>query len=502
MKLFELLQVLPEFKNLSEYARTTEVRSVTVSSQKAQLGDVFVAIRGAKEDGHDHLHEAIRKGVCAVVVEFADKVPTSFSGFIQVVPNTRAALDHLASQYFEHPSKSMLMFGVTGTNGKTSTTYMLEHVFNQLKMPTGVLGTINHHLLDKVWSTEMTTPGPIELQSRLAEMKAEGARLVAMEVSSHALHQHRADGVHFNTVLFTNLTRDHLDYHQTMKNYHSAKQRLFTDLLWSSRKQPLFAIVNIDDEYGRRMRVCSEAVIWTYGQDPKADFSFELLQMNFSRIVFKLKSPFGSFEGILPLSGKHNLYNAVGALAAAASLGVPPVTALEKLATFKGVPGRLQQVETQTRYHVFVDYAHTPDALENVLKSLVQVRKETGSSARIWTLFGCGGDRDKGKRPVMAQIACLYSDQIIVTSDNPRTEEPATIIADILVGIDKDTRAAKVRVESDRRKAIELAILSMEPADVLLIAGKGHEDYQIIGTEKHPFSDYLIAQEILRGIKS
>ncbi|MFN7826030.1 MAG: UDP-N-acetylmuramoyl-L-alanyl-D-glutamate--2,6-diaminopimelate ligase, partial [Pseudobdellovibrionaceae bacterium] len=484
------------------YARTTEVRTLTVSSQKAQYGDVFVAIRGSKVDGHNHLQEAIQNGVCAVVVESPDKVPTSFSGFIQVVANSREALDLLASQYFEHPSKSMLMFGVTGTNGKTSTTYMLEHVFNELRMPTGVLGTINHHLQNKVWSTEMTTPGPIELQSRLAEMKNEGARLVAMEVSSHALHQHRADGVHYNTVLFTNLTRDHLDYHQSMENYHQAKQRLFTDLLWSSSKKPVFAIVNRDDEYGRQMRVCSEAVIWTYGQDPHADYSFELLQMNFSRIVFKLKSPFGNFEGILPLSGKHNLYNAVGVIAAAASLGVPPASALEKLATFKGVPGRLQQVETETRYHVFVDYAHTPDALENVLKSLDQVRKETGSTAKIWTLFGCGGDRDKGKRPVMAQIACQYSDEVIVTSDNPRTEEPAAIIADILVGIDKDTRAAKVRVEANRRKAIELALLSMEPTDVLLIAGKGHEDYQIIGTEKQPFSDYLIAQEILRGIKS
>lgn len=500
MKLSELLYVLPEFKNQSEFAQSAEVLGLTATLSEVQPGFVFVAIRGTKFDTHTKLSEACDKGAIALVVEEASVVPKGFTGFIQVVPKTREALDALASQYYSHPSLRMLMFGVTGTNGKTSCTYLLEHILNYSRLGTGVLGTINHHLHDRVWKTEMTTPGPLELQKRLFEMYEAGAKAIAMEVSSHALHQHRADGVHFNTTLFTNLTRDHLDYHKTMDAYWQAKERLFTDLLWKSQKRPKFAIINSDDEFGKKMNVCGEAIVWTYGQSEKADFSFQVERMDFAKTHFKLKSPFGVFRAEIPLAGLHNVYNAVGVLASAASFGVKLETALQALESFKGVPGRLERVSLESTKNVFVDYAHTPDALENVLSSLKKIKAETKSSGQILTLFGCGGDRDPGKRPLMAAISEKYSDRVIVTSDNPRTEDPEVIIQQIIAGF--STHANPVfRVEVDREKAIRSAIQQMSSGDVLLIAGKGHEDYQIIGTEKRPFSDFAVALSCLQGEK-
>lgn len=498
MKLSDLLYVLPEFKNQSDFAQNAEVVNLTATISEVQSGSVFVAIRGTKFDAHSALAEVVAKGALALVVEDANSVPKDFSGFIQVVPKTREALDALASQYYSHPSLRMLIFGVTGTNGKTSCTYMLEHILNGSRLSTGVLGTINHHLLDTVWPTDMTTPGPLDLQKRLFEMKEAGAKVIAMEVSSHALHQHRADGVHFNTTLFTNLTRDHLDYHQTMDQYWKSKERLFTDLLWKSQKRPKFAIINSDDEFGRRMSVCGEAIAWTYGQNSNADFCFKVERMDFGKTHFQLKCPFGEFRAEVPLAGLHNVYNVVGVLASAASMGLKIETALGALSSFKGVPGRLEKVDLQSPKNIFVDYAHTPDALENVLSSLQKIKKETQFSGQIFTLFGCGGDRDPGKRPLMAAISEKYSDQVFVTSDNPRTEDPQVIIDQIVKGFSESYRQ-NLSVERDREKAIQLAIRQMKSGDVLLIAGKGHEDYQIIGTEKRPFSDVLVAQSVLKG---
>jgi len=477
----------------SEFERA-DVTGVTNDSRQVRSGNLFIAIRGHHQDGHDSILEALQKGAQYLIVEDPQKIPKDFSGFSLKVENTRSALDLLASRFFGDPSRRLLMMGVTGTNGKTSSTYMFEHICNFCGIPTGVIGTIDHHFKDKIWETNVTTPGPIELQERLKQMKEAGARAVAMEVSSHALSQHRVGSIHFNTVLFTNLTLDHLDYHKNMKEYFLAKQKLFTDLLWSTGKVPVFAIVNTDDPFGKKIRVAGYAGLWSYGQGRTVDFRFRVTKSNFSRTEFVLDTPFGQYKAVIPLCGLHNVYNAVGVIAAAASIGIPVSYSLRALSTFAGVPGRLQLVTNSKNVHIFIDYAHTPDALKNVLESIQKVRAESGQQNQIMTIFGCGGDRDKTKRPLMAEIAEKYSDLVIVTSDNPRTEDPLAIISDILTGFHEK----KHRVEVDRKKAIQAAMQIAKAGDVVLIAGKGHEPYQIVGTTKTHFSDFEVATEIFR----
>lgn len=494
MKLPELLKILPEYQSS---APEVEVLSLTHDARQVHMGAVFVAVPGTTWDGHQFLPEASEAGAVALVVENEKQIPKSFTGFVQKVQNSREALDKLASQFYQHPSDQLFCLGVTGTNGKTSVTYMLEAIFESRNRPCGVLGTINHHLGEKIWPTNLTTPDPISLQKRLREMKEAGASAVAMEVSSHALEQARANGVNFNTVIFTNLTRDHLDYHQTMKSYFEAKQKLFTDLLWKTKKNPSFAIVNTDDSWGARMRVAGSAHIWSYGKNSKADFRYKILKVDFTRTDFELHTPFGIYTSFIPMCGAHNVANAVAAVAAATSAGIQPSQSLDALSRFSGVPGRLQAVPNSKSLNVFIDYAHSPDALENVLRSLSQVRRELNSHSQIWTIFGCGGDRDKGKRPQMAEIAIRASNFVMVTSDNPRTEDPFSIINDIMDGFSEKERKERVHMEVDRRKAIEKVFRMAKAHDVVLIAGKGHEDYQIIGKEKIRFSDFEVAKELL-----
>jgi UDP-N-acetylmuramoyl-L-alanyl-D-glutamate--2,6-diaminopimelate ligase len=474
----------------------TEVLGVTSSSSQVRPGWVFVAVRGHKTDGHDYISDALSKGAVALVIENAALLPHPLEVPYRIVANSREALDTLAAEFYDHPSRQLFCIGVTGTNGKTSTTYMIEWIFNEVGNPTGVLGTINHHLKEKVWPSEMTTPDPVALQSRLREMIDEGARTVALEVSSHALDQFRADGVSFNTVIFTNLTRDHLDYHKSMLAYFRSKQRLFTDLLWKSSKVPTTAIINVDDPWGCRLRVAGISRLWTYGQR-QSEFQYKILEHSFSGLKLELKTPLEKFEVRLPMCGLHNAANAVASIAAAASAGVPVTKSLQALESFSGVPGRMQSVPNDKSLHVFVDYAHTPDALQNVLVSLAEIRKQTGSQNAIWVIFGCGGDRDSGKRPQMAQVACELASQVMVTSDNPRTEDPSKIISDILAGVPTEKKS-QVRSQVDRRQAFQEVFAEARSGDVILIAGKGHEDYQILGTTKTHFSDYETAQELLK----
>jgi len=506
LKLTALLSALPEFKSEKksssvslhlESHSSVEVQGITADARQVRPGFVFVAIPGTQTDGHQYLPQACEAGAMAVVVEKRDLVPPSFAGVVLVVESTRAILGSLASQFYNNPSSQLFCFGVTGTNGKTSITYMLETILEKVRIPCGVLGTTGHHLGTEHWSTEVTTPGPVVLQQRLAEMKEAGARAVAMEVSSHALEQNRVDGVNFNTVIFTNLTQDHLDYHSSMEEYFHTKQRLFTEVLRRTNKNPHFAVVNIDDPWGARLRVDGYAGLWSYGKKKSADFCYRIVDMDFSRTDFELRTPFGFYYGSLPMCGEHNVANAIGAVAAAASGGVEVSTALEALARFPGVPGRLQTIENDKGLHVFVDYAHSPDALENVLRALGQVRKKIKSSGNIWTVFGCGGDRDKGKRPLMAQAAEKGSDFLVVTSDNPRTENPQVIVQEIVNGLSSQGHAENVFVEVDRKEALALVFKKAKPNDVILIAGKGHEDYQIVGTNKIHFSDVEIAKELL-----
>jgi UDP-N-acetylmuramoyl-L-alanyl-D-glutamate--2,6-diaminopimelate ligase len=495
MKLQHLFAIFPGLPE--EKMSTLEVTGLFQDARKVIQGSVFVAIKGLKSDGHDFLSDAMNKGATALVVQDKSKVPAQFTGFVLQVPDTRQALDILASRFYWDPAQELFCVGVTGTNGKTSTTYLIESLLNAGGHKTAVMGTVNHHLLEHVWASEMTTPEPIALQKRLREFRSLGATAVAMEVSSHALEQKRADSVAFNAAVFTNLTRDHLDYHGTMENYFESKQKLFTDLLGKTNKFPSFAIVNVGDKFGRRLMVAGNSEILTYG--PKdADLTYKIEEVDFASTKFSLAAPWSKDEIVLPMCGPHNVQNAVAALAVGAAAGVPWKILVEALKRFTGVPGRLQIVPDHSR-HVMVDYAHSPDALENVLTALQKVRQTKKSDNKIWVVFGCGGDRDKGKRPVMGQIAVKYADQVVVTSDNPRTENPGSIINDILEGISSSERE-KVLVIQDRAQAIRESLSTSKPGDVILIAGKGHEDYQIIGTEKFPFSDFEVAAKVLREI--
>lgn len=471
-----------------------EVSSICFDTRQIKPDSVFIAIKGEKQDGHDFLSQAAALGAIALVVESRQKVPSDYPYLVIEIADTRSALDMLASRFYSYPSQELFCFGVTGTNGKTSITYILEHILNDQNKKTAVIGTISHRLQNEVWPSEMTTPDPVTMQSRLREFVQKGAAAVAMEVSSHALDQKRVNSVNFNTVIFSNLTLDHLDYHKTMQKYFEAKQKLFTDLMWLTLKAPKFAVINIDDSYGRRLKVADEVIAWTYGQQ-ESDFQFKIIKMNFVETEFEIKTAVETSHIKLPVTGVHTIYNIVGSCAAALSFGISIEKSFQALQTFKGVPGRLERVESHSEKIVFVDYAHTPDALENVLNSLRQIREASKSKNKIITLFGCGGDRDKTKRPVMAGIAARLSDQVVVTSDNPRTEDPQSIIDDIVKGFHE--KQMHFTIEVDRERAIAKAISMAADGDVVLIAGKGHEDYQIIGTEKRDFSDRAVARKYL-----
>lgn len=512
MKLKELISVLPgaQIRNNAgaDHEMDPEIDGITQDSRSVKLGSAFIAVVGGQSDGHQFLDAAIKAGASALIVQKnqIDKM-SGFSSSVPVVEveDTRGAQSRLARQLYRDPSHRMLCFGVTGTNGKTSITYILEHLLNRAGLPAGVIGTIDHHLNvdgEKTqWPSQHTTPDPILLQRRLKEMKDLGAKSLAMEVSSHGLDQGRVSGVAFNTVIFTNLTRDHLDYHASMEEYFQAKQKLFTDLLWESGKVPLFAVVNRDDPWGVRLRVSSKAGLWTYGTTAQADFRYQMKSQGFDGAEFLLTTPLGELTCKIPLCGIHNVANVVAAIAGVASIGVSPEQSIRFLRDFEGVPGRLQRVPDARDRFVFVDYAHTPDGLENTMKTVFDIRNqaalnEGSKSARVFALFGCGGDRDRGKRPQMAAIAEKYADRVIVTSDNPRSEDPAAILNEIDQGFSDQGKAKRV-LELDRRKAIQQAVSEMRAGDVLVIAGKGHETYQIIGSETKAFSDFAEAKSAL-----
>ncbi len=499
MKISQLLSIYSHLK-LGEDP-TAEVSSLVADSRQVKSGSVFIAIKGSSGDGHDFLKQVCEQGAIGLVVMDESKIPKNYSGAIAVVKDTRRALDLLAAHYNGNPADQLFAVGVTGTNGKTSVTYLIEKILNHFGRPTGVIGTVNHHLQQHIWQSELTTPDPLTLQKRLREFVDLGAKAVAFEVSSHALEQKRADSVPFDAVVFTNLTRDHLDYHETMEEYFAAKERLFVDLpaIATAKGKTTHAVINVSDEWGAKIHPADTLKLWTYGE-VKSDFQFQVLSQDFSGTKFRLKSPRGEHDLHIPLVGKHNVYNAVAAIAVGVAAGASIETCEEALATFEGVPGRLQRVKNSLDLNVFVDYAHTDDALRTVLMALQNVKKQSQLRSRIVTVFGCGGDRDKGKRPLMAQRSVEGSDFVVVTSDNPRTEEPLSIIRDILAGVPKEAMNESVFVEVDRREAIRRGLALARPGDVLLIAGKGHEDYQIVGKNKVHFSDVEVAAEIMNGM--
>ncbi len=473
--------------NFSELLKTVgSAKNVTADSRAAGPGSIFVAVRGTARDGHEFIHQAAAAGVKCIVGE--DPAPKGLKVDYVRVPDSRKALARLSAEFFGNPSQSMRMVGVTGTSGKTTTTYLLEAILKEAGHDVGVIGTVNIRRGGKEIPSNLTTPGPVELQEILARMKREGAGAVVMEVSSHALKQSRVGAVHFDAAVFTNLSPEHLDFHPDMEDYFLSKKMLFDECAREASaagKRPLAAI-NADDEYGRRL--LKEVGGASFGMASGLDYSGSDLKFDSSGIH-------GTVSGIpihSELLGSFNALNILGAIAAARGLGITPDAIARGVAALKVVPGRLERVPNSRGLTVLVDYAHKSDALKKVLETIREIR----GGGRLLTVFGCGGDRDRQKRPVMGKIAVELSDQVFVTSDNPRTEDPQAIIREILAGTQGHSNFT---VEADRRKAIHLAVKAAKSGDFVVIAGKGHEDYQILGTKKVHFDDREVASEALRG---
>ncbi len=488
MKLSKLLR--QPFTALSEHDLDPRVSGLFYDSRRVRAGGAFFALRGARTDGHRFVGQALEQGAVAVVAEEAVSLPAGVAGF--VVPDAREALAHAAAAFFADPSAGMPVVGVTGTNGKTTVTFLLEAILRAAGHAPAVFGTINYRFGSVLAAAPHTTPEAVDLLATLADFKARGADSLVMEVSSHALEQHRADGVHFKVGVFTNLTPEHLDYHGDMEAYFGSKKRLFQQLLPRDMGQ---AVVNIDDPFGRRLAAEIPGVI-TCGRSPDAAVHPLHIDLSLAGIRGGIQTPTGPLDVRARLLGDFNLENLLCAVAAALALGLPREAIVQGLAAAPQVPGRMEQVDNRRGAVVLVDYAHTGDALEKVLATVRRLQPR-----RVITVFGCGGDRDRRKRPVMGEVAARFSDLVVVTSDNPRSEDPQAIIAEILPGCLKGGAVAVADIEeagqggknflviADRRRAIEAAASLLGPGDLLLVAGKGHEDYQIIGGERTHFDD-------------
>lgn len=471
----------------------TDVTMIVIDSRRATAGSLFIAIKGIAEDGHDFLQEAVARGASALVVEDEARVPPGFAGPVVVAPNGRVALNRLSGRFFGDPGEKLFCVGVTGTDGKTSVTYMTEAVLAAGGIPTAVIGTVDHHFGERRWPGD-TTPPPIVMQERLSQFAALGAKAVALEATSQGLSQSRVSGVPFDVAVFTNLTRDHLDYHRTEDAYFVAKQRLFTEALAGSPKRARFAIINIDTPHGARIRVPSNTTRWTYGRlGSGADLEVETLGATLSASSFRLRAWGDEAELCLPLLGTFNGENALAAIAVGEAAGLDFQASVEALRHFKGAPGRVQRIVHPGGKLVFIDYAHSPDAFEKVLGTAKAAMERERDRGRLVTVFGCGGDRDRGKRPLMLAAALRLSDQVIITADNPRSEDPREIVEEMLTGATSAADRARVTVELDRPKAIHLALDSTGDADVVMILGKGHEGYQLMGSERLAYSDHAVA---------
>lgn len=484
VKLHSSFQKLLTLKNLE----SIEIQTVTSDSRQVTPQSLFVAVRGWVTDGHQYVSSAIAQGAKAIVVEKKQSVDPAI---IQIeVSDSREALALLACALYRHPTQELVLVGVTGTNGKTTTTYLLESIFKEAGFKPGVIGTINYRYLGQEFGASHTTPESTDFQALLRKMKDQGVSHVAMEVSSHALKLRRVDGSHFDVALFTNLTQDHLDFHGDFKDYFESKKRLFFDLT------PRASVINLDDPYGKTLyeeleKKHREVIGFSiYKGSDKAELSVETFQFDLDGLKAQIRTPQGTLAIESLLLGEHNLSNILGAIGCAFALQIPLKMIQKGIWNLKKVPGRLERVDAGQSFLVLVDYAHTDDALKNVGQALQKLKKH-----RIITVFGCGGDRDRKKRPLMAKAAQAFSDFVIVTSDNPRTEDPNAIIEEILTGLER--KKENYCVEADRKKAIQKAMNMAESKDIVLIAGKGHEDYQIIGKTKIHFDDREIAAEAL-----
>ncbi len=462
--------------------KDAEVAGVTADSRKVRPGWVFVAIPGVKDDGAKYAISALENGAVAVIA--SKKLELPFGRPQAVVADARDAASRAAAAFHGNPSRKLKVIGVTGTNGKTTTTHLIRAMLNAAGAKCGLLGTISYQFGRRDIPADNTTPGPVELQEMFAEMVRIGLTHCVMEVSSHALHQGRIQGIEFGGAIFTNLTRDHLDYHKTMENYRDAKALLFRGL-----KPGAAAAVNVDDPYGEFMAQASSVPAATFGLSPSAKVRAEVHSTTLDGTRFFLRA--AGFEGPVfsPLVGRHNVQNVLGAIACLEGMGLDPDALRDGASACSFVRGRLEPVRCGQPFAVLVDYAHTDDALINVLTALRPL-----TPGRLIVVFGCGGDRDKGKRPMMARASAKYADLAVVTSDNPRTEDPMRILDDILAGFPEGTPRI---VEPDRREAIRRAVREARAGDTVLIAGKGHETYQIFRDGVKPFDDRMVAAEFL-----
>jgi len=463
------------------------VESIAYDSRRVQRNGLFVALRGEKNDGHEFIGQAIENGASVIVAEREEKNPRATC---LLVENTRTALADLAATFYGLPARRLKLAAVTGTNGKTTTTFLIKHICEKAGLRCGLIGTVRYEIGERVLPAARTTPESLDLQELLAQIANAGCRAAAMEVSSHALTQERVRGLEWDVAVFTNLTQDHLDYHGTMKNYFESKAKLFAQLAQQQKKRKPVAVVNMDDYYGEQLldKIDTKISLITFGMGVRADFRASNYRMEFGGTSYQLDARGKSYLVRLPLIGRFNVANSMAALAAANALGLNLREAVLSLGKSPQVPGRLEMVPAKRKFQVFVDYAHTPDALLNVLKTLRQL--EPG---RVIVVFGCGGDRDRQKRPLMGRIADQNADYSIITSDNPRKEDPNAIISEIEKGFGSD-RYEKV---AGRAEAIARAIALAQPRDIILIAGKGHETYQEFADHTVPFDDIQVARRAI-----
>ncbi|AOZ91679.1 UDP-N-acetylmuramoyl-L-alanyl-D-glutamate--2,6-diaminopimelate ligase [Paenibacillus crassostreae] len=472
------------------------VSGIQTDSRKVSSGDLFICLPGHTVDGHLYAEQAKENGAVALVVDHQLDIELPQL----IVKDCRFAMAVIADSFFGSPSKQMKVIGITGTNGKTTTSYLIEKIMNDHGVKTGLIGTIQMSYGGRTFPMSGTTPEALELQRSFHDMAVSGTRCCVMEVSSHALEQGRVKGTDFHTTVFTNLTQDHLDYHHSMEDYRSAKGLLFARMgnaFQGSPDKRKFAVLNADDPASSYFKKLTSSEVITYGMEDGADVRATQISISSQGTEFHVDSFRGSTDIKLKMVGKFNVYNALAAITATLLEGIELEEIKRSLETLAGVDGRVESVDAGQPFAVIVDYAHTPDGLENVLKTVKEF-----AQGRVLTVFGCGGDRDKTKRPLMGKISAKYSDMIFVTSDNPRTEDPEAILKDIELGLIEDQVSSdSYQLIVDRRAAIQKAIDMASPEDVVLIAGKGHETYQKIGQMTLDFDDRVVAKEAIRGIR-
>lgn len=484
MQLTEILSILP-FYNTIKSIENIAIKQIQKDNRLIKRDDIFICINGFTVDGHDYAQEAITNGATVVIAER----PLDITGAILiVVPDTNRALALLAAKLYDFPTRKLPLIGITGTNGKTTTSYILEAICQEAKKKTGLIGTIQAKIGEKVIPIQNTTPDALELQRLFNDMVDQEVAVAMMEVSSHALDLGRAYGCDFDIAVFTNLTQDHLDYHEDMADYLRAKTLLFTALGNDYGDKKKFAVLNADDEHSEVIAKSTAQHIITYGTKNAADVRATEINITATGTKFKMITTEGTVEIASPLIGNFNVYNMLTAATVALLLEIPLEIIKHTLDNFTGVSGRFEQVRAGQDFTVIVDYAHTPDSLKNVLETVKDFSK-----GKIYVVVGTGGDRDKTKRPIMADVSTKYADLAIFTTDNPRTEAPKTILEDMIKGI----KHTNFQVIEDRKTAINKAIKLAEKNDIILIAGKGHETYQEVNRIRYDFDDRLVAKEAI-----